>query len=95
MDNYSCMQLCWLPQCTRKCVKTYKLIFKVYKIYYYRLYRICSWCGYEYDYELYPSCPCCGNSLVDDPPQAGFVLFPELLLETSPLKLFPELAFKP
>jgi hypothetical protein len=31
----------------------------------------------------------------DDPPVPGFVFFPELLLPTSTLALFPELAFYP
>ena len=31
----------------------------------------------------------------DDPPPGGFVFFPELVVETSPAALFPELYFNP
>ncbi len=35
---------------TKECVKTYKTCYKMYKISVYRLYKICSRCGLEFDY---------------------------------------------
>jgi hypothetical protein len=45
---------------TRECVKTYKTYYKMYRICTYRLYKVCSHCGAEFDYYhqrgLCPSC---------------------------------------
>lgn len=91
MDYYSGTPNWHLAKSTKKCIKTYTSILKLYEFYFFRLYKVCSWCGCEFDYYYFHGvCPCC-----DDPPQPGFVFFPELLLETSPLTLFPELAFYP
>ncbi|XEQ93846.1 hypothetical protein SCACP_27430 [Sporomusa carbonis] len=95
MDNDSCLQYCWcLSKCTKKCIKIYEANFKLYRVCHYRLYKVCPRCGCEFDYYCYCVCPCCGDN-PDEPPEAGFVFFPELELETSPFTLFPELAFKP
>lgn len=108
-------------QCTRQCLRTYTSTFKLYRVCYFRLYKVCPWCGFEFDcYHYHDICPYCGhpnmdignnpngignnpngnignnpntNVSNDPPPQPGFVLFPELLLPTSELALFPELAF--
>jgi hypothetical protein len=48
-----------------------------------------TWCGSS-DYYFFRY----GDGPVQ-PVQPGFVFFPELLLPTSPLSLFPELAFYP
>lgn len=97
MSNYPEAEgACWLKP-TIKCVKTYQSVFKLYKITYYCLYQVCPCCGCEFECCGYYKCPYCGNSVNngDDPPQPGFVLFPELLLPTSQLAVFPELAFYP
>ena len=90
----------YLPKPTYECIKTITLTFKLCYVSTYRLYTVCQRCGCEFDYYYFQGiCPYCGNNLIlnyiDDPPQPGFVFFPELLLETSPLALFPELAFYP
>ena len=99
MDHYSGVPNWHLAKSTKKCIKTNTSIFKLYEVCYFRLYKVCSWCGCEFDYYFFRGvCPCCGdnpNINNNDPPQAGFVLFPELLLPTSELALFPELAFYP
>lgn len=100
MDHYSGVPNWHLAKSTKKCIKTNTSIFKLYEVCYFRLYKVCSWCGCEFDYYFFHGvCPCCGdNRNIDnsnDPPQPGFVFFPELLLETSTLALFPELAFYP
>ncbi|XER12483.1 hypothetical protein SATMO3_26730 [Sporomusa aerivorans] len=83
-----------LPRTAKRCVKTYTSVLNLYKVCYLRLYKVCLWCGCEFDeHYFHGECPCCGND--DPPPQPGFVLFPELLLASSPLALFPELAFYP
>lgn len=98
MMNYSCRQYdCWPPS-GKECLCTYTSIFKLYKVSYYRLYKVCPQCGCEFDCQFYEDCPVCsgnpGNNPDNIPPQPGFVFFPELLLATSPLELFPELAFE-
>lgn len=90
---------CCCPRVTMQCVKTFQSEFKLYRISYYCLYKVCPWCGCEFECYEYNECPNCGNPGNDgddpDPPQPGFVLFPELLLPTSQLAMFPELAFYP
>jgi len=45
---------CSLPDMCRKtsreCVKTYKACYKLYRFCTYRLFKICSRCGLEFDY---------------------------------------------
>lgn len=95
MVGYSCANDCQLPGNTKKCVKTYTTSFKLYKVCCFRLYKVCPCCGCEFDYHYFDGeCPGCRDN-DDPPPQPGFVFFPELLLATSPLALFPELAFYP
>lgn len=84
-----------LPRPTKEYVEAYKSEFRLYRICYYRLYRVCPWCGCEYDCALYSVCPSSANGNPGNPPEPGFVFFPELLVETSSLSLFPELAFEP
>lgn len=44
----------------KKCVKTYKCTYKLYKICHYRLYKVCPRCGHEYDYHYHRGmCPRC------------------------------------
>lgn len=100
MDHYSGVPNWHLAKPTKKCIKTYSSTLKLYEVHFARLYKVCSWCGSEFDYYfLHGVCLYCGDKPnidnSDDPPQPGFVFFPELLLETSPLALFPELAFYP
>jgi hypothetical protein len=102
----------YMPEPTKKCVKSYSTIFRLYSVSVVRLYMICPCCGCEFDYYcFYGRCPYCDDNPnndnsnnnnnpnddndSDDPPQPGFVFLPELLLEDSPLALFPELAFYP
>ena len=89
-----------LAKPNKKYIKTYTSNLKLYEVYYFKLYKVCPWCGCEFDYYFFHGiCPCCADNPSsnnsDDPPQPGFVFFPELLLATSPLALFPELAFYP
>ena len=35
---------------TKECVKTYKCCYKLYKFTQYRLYKVCTVCGYEFDH---------------------------------------------
>jgi hypothetical protein len=35
---------------TKECVKTYKTYYKMYKICTFRLYKVCTRCGLEFDY---------------------------------------------
>ncbi|SDF60479.1 hypothetical protein [Sporolituus thermophilus] len=100
MDHYFGIPNWPLPKSTKKCVKTYTSTLKLYEVSFFRLYKVCLWCGCEFDYyNFHGVCPFCGDNPngdnIDDPPQPGFVFFPELLLATSPLALFPELAFYP
>lgn len=45
---------------TRECVKTYKTYYKMYRICTYRLYKVCSRCGAEFDYYHHRGlCPGC------------------------------------
>ena len=94
MVRYSCASDWNLLKPTKKCIKTYTSFLKLYEVCSFRLYKVCPWCGCEFDYHYYQGeCPCCGDD--DPPPQPGFVFFPELQVETSSLALFPELAFYP
>lgn len=44
----------------KKCVKTYKCIYKLYKTCHYRLYKVCPRCGHEFDYHHHRGmCPRC------------------------------------
>lgn len=81
------------PKCTKKCVKTYRQIFKLYKVCHYQLYVVCPYCGCEFDHRRH-LCPCCGNSPNNSNP-GSFIFFPELQVETSLSQLFPELFFYP
>ena len=59
--GYDC---CDMPKMTckteKKCVKTYKCIYKLYKTCHYRLYKVCPRCGHEYDYHHHRGmCPKC------------------------------------
>ena len=102
-------------QPAKKCVNSYSLTFRLYKVSFVRLYKVCPLCGCEFDCHYFHGvCPYCGdnpnsgnpngdtpsddnlnNDNSNDPSQPDFVLFPELLVETSPLTLFSELAFYP
>lgn len=45
---------------TRECVKTYKTCYKMYRICTYRLFKVCSRCGEEFDYYIHRGlCPRC------------------------------------
>jgi hypothetical protein len=45
---------------TKECVRTYKTYYKMYKISTYRLYKVCSRCGAEFDYYGHRGlCPRC------------------------------------
>lgn len=94
---YSGVPNCNLLRPTKKCIKIYCSKIKLYEFCFFRLYKVCSCCGCEFDdYFFHGVCPYCDEKLnIDDPPQAGFVFFPELLLPTAELALFPELAFYP
>lgn len=91
MNNLSCLQHYCFANNTEECLRTYEQIYELYDIH---LYKVCSWCGLEYDYYPRCTCPCCGD-FSDDPPAGGFVFFPELEVETSLSRLFPELFFYP
>lgn len=55
MPKFSC-------KTEKKCVKTFKSVYKLYKVCQYRLYKICSCCGSEYDFYRYNChCPRCGH----------------------------------
>ncbi|MDU2063839.1 MAG: hypothetical protein E6713_03280 [Sporomusaceae bacterium] len=44
----------------KKCVKTFDCTFKLYRMCYYRLYKVCHACGHEYDfYQHRGTCPRC------------------------------------
>ncbi|GMB00878.1 hypothetical protein PIPA1_36770 [Pelosinus sp. IPA-1] len=100
MDYYSGVPNWYFSKSTKNCINTYTLTLKLYEVYFTRLYKVCLWCDCEFNYYFFHGvCPYCGDkpnfNNSDDPPQPGFVFFPELLLATSPLALFPELAFYP
>jgi len=48
------MDMCCPPKMPckmeKKCVKTYKCTYKLYKVCQYRLYKVCPHCGTEFDY---------------------------------------------
>ncbi|MEN6413782.1 MAG: hypothetical protein ABFC84_13635 [Veillonellales bacterium] len=45
----------------KECVKTFKCCYKLYRITSYRLYKICSRCGCEFDHHMHQGmCPKCG-----------------------------------
>lgn len=94
VGSHSRRRQCHLPKCTKECIKTYKSTFKLYKLCRYRLYKVCPWCGHEFDYYFYHICPCCGDN-PDGATDGLFIFFPELEVETSPSRLFPELFFYP
>lgn len=68
-DDCGCMDYpmydmdCCIPKykckTEKKCVKTFSATYKLYKICQYRLYKCCTRCGHEYDYEEYKACPRC------------------------------------
>lgn len=100
VDYYSEIPNWYFAKSTKKYIKTYTLTLKLYKVYFTRLYKVCWRCSCEFDYYFcHGVCPYCGDkpniNNSDDPPQPGFVFFPELLTEVSPFVLFPELAFYP
>lgn len=80
MNSFSCMQRCCFYESSDS--------------HYYRPYKMCSWCGFGYDDCPCYTCPYYGD-YSDDPPAGGFVFFPELEVETSLSRLFPELFFYP
>jgi hypothetical protein len=44
----------------KKCVKTFKCTYKLYRVCRYRLYKVCPRCGHEYDYQHHRGlCPHC------------------------------------
>jgi hypothetical protein len=70
-DNDNCCspkedECCHVPKMkvkctpTKECVKTYKCCYKLYKFTQYRLYKVCSGCGQEFDhYHHHGVCPKC------------------------------------
>lgn len=45
---------------TKECVKTYKCCYKLYRFTQYRLYKVCTSCGHEFDhYQHQGVCPKC------------------------------------
>ncbi|MGI6092015.1 MAG: hypothetical protein ACOYD5_03290 [Negativicutes bacterium] len=53
---------CNMPKmkCEKKCVKTFKCTYKLYKICCYRLQKVCPRCGHEFDYHRHRGmCPRC------------------------------------
>lgn len=70
-------ELCGKPQChdqvcfdvpkipckpQKECVQTFKCCYKLYRICYYRLYKLCPHCGHEYDHHQHQGmCPKCGH----------------------------------
>lgn len=67
--DYDHMECC-MPkpkmECEKKeCVKTYKVVYKLYKTCQYRLYKVCCHCGHEYDYHHHRGmCPKCSGSMM-------------------------------
>ena len=53
---------CNMPKmkCEKKCVKTFKCTYKLYKICCYRLHKVCPRCNHEFDYHQHRGmCPHC------------------------------------
>ena len=47
---------------TKKCLKTFDCTFKLYRLSYCRLYKVCQSCGHEYDFHHHVGvCPRCGS----------------------------------
>lgn len=47
---------------TKKCLKTFDCTFKLYRLSYCRLYKVCQSCGHEYDFHHHGGvCPRCGT----------------------------------
>lgn len=61
MDYDMCCDMPKMPcKVEKKCVKTFKCTYKLYKTCHYRLYKVCPRCGYEYDYHHHHGmCPRC------------------------------------
>ena len=75
-NKYGCMDKCEMDDCqdmdmsccapkvkcmpTKECVKTFKCYYKLYKICTHRLFKICPYCGHEFDYhQHHGNCPKC------------------------------------
>ena len=55
--EYDCSMPKMKCKTTKECVKTFKTCYKLYKICTYRLFKVCSRCGCEFDY--YVQCGAC------------------------------------
>lgn len=42
---------------TKRCDISYNSLYKLYEITFFSLYRVCQWCGYEYQYYFHGECP--------------------------------------
>lgn len=63
MDYDMCCEMPKSPcKMEKKCVKTFKCTYKLYKICQYRLHKVCPRCGHEYDYHYHRGmCPRCDD----------------------------------
>ena len=43
----------------KKCIKTFNCTYRLYKICFYKVVRVCPRCNHEYDNEWHPVCPKC------------------------------------
>lgn len=50
-----------IPKCKTRCVKSFHEKYKLYETRSYCLYKVCSCCGYEFNFRQYPACPYCGG----------------------------------
>lgn len=64
--KYSCRP----KNCCKRCIGTYVTKYKVYENCCYSVYKVCNYCGAEYDHKKYHACPKCGM-MMDDPPSFG------------------------
>ncbi|SEO46495.1 hypothetical protein SAMN04490178_102112 [Propionispora vibrioides] len=58
--EHVCCDIPNLPKPEKECVKTFKCVYRVYKVCHYRVFKICPVCSHEFDVVLHHGrCPKC------------------------------------